>query len=123
MSVIEGFKHLVGAARARIVECSADELDGLLAAAEPLVLVDVREPDEYAAGHLPGAVALPRGVVEFRLPDITSDPEQLIVCYCGSGGRSALATDSLLRVGYQRVLSLAGGIQAWSAAGKPVVTD
>jgi phage shock protein E len=123
MSVLEGFKHLVGAARARIVECSAEELSGLLAADERPLLVDVREPDEYAAGHLPGAVSLPRGVLEFRLPDISSDPDRLIVCYCGSGGRSALAADSLLRIGYRRVLSLAGGIQAWGAAGGSSVRD
>lgn len=97
------------------------------------VLIDVREPDEYAAGHLPGAVNLPRGVLEFRIqahPAVAGRTaaapvrlEHPIVLYCLTGGRAALAAASLQRLGFTRVSSLAGGIAAWKQAGKPITTE
>ena len=84
------------------------------------LLVDVREPGEGAAGHLPGATLLPRGVLEGKIEALAPDPDQPIVLYCGSGGRSALAAESLKRMGYGRVLSLAGGFAAWRDAGLPI---
>jgi rhodanese-related sulfurtransferase len=122
MTLKDGWATLVADARTRIHECSVEELEGLLAQGE-LTLVDVREPVEYAAGHLPGAISIPRGVVELKLPELVADPQALVVCYCGSGGRSALSSDSLQRIGYQNVLSLRGGYQAWSAGGKPLQQD
>lgn len=113
---------LVMAARAHIRECTPQQAAEQLAAGQRLVL-DVREPDEYAAGHLPGAVNIPRGVLEFRLsadPALANAAQPLLV-YCKSGGRSALAARVLQEMGYQQVLSVAGGFDACVAAGLTVV--
>lgn len=120
--------ELVAEARARITELSVEELAAL--APGSFVLIDVREPAEYATAHLAGAIPIPRGVLEFQVeanPAIAcvTEPalalrEQPIVLYCRTGGRSALAAESLQQLGFTRVRSLAGGITAWTAAGKPV---
>lgn len=120
--------ELVADARTRITEVSVEEL----AAQAPgsFVLIDVREPAEYATAHLAEAIPIPRGVLEFQVeanPAIAcvTEPalalrEQPIVLYCRTGGRSALAAESLQKLGFTRVRSLAGGITAWTAAGMPV---
>ncbi len=120
--------ELVAEARAHITEVSVEAL----AAEAPgsYVLIDVREPGEFATGHIAGAIPIPRGVLEFQVeanPAIAcvTEPalavrEQPIVLYCRTGGRSALAAESLQKLGFTRVRSLAGGITAWTAAGKPV---
>ena len=86
------------------------------------VLLDVREADEFAAGHLPGAVHVSRGMLEFKLggtPEL-SNRDLKIVLYCKTGGRAALAARSLQEMGYLHVQSLAGGFDTWAAAGRPV---
>ena len=83
-------------------------------------ILDVREPAEYAAGHVPGAVNLPRGVLEFKIdahPAFQGDKTAPILVYCQTGGRSALATHSLLKLGYGGAVSLAGGFNAWLEQG------
>jgi rhodanese-related sulfurtransferase len=80
-------------------------------------LVDVREADEFAKEHAAGAVHLPRGVLEMKIEGVVPDPAAAIVCYCGGGKRSALAAESLERMGYTNVASLAGGFKAWKDAG------
>ncbi len=122
---------LVAEARGRIREASADEVHALMSAGH--VLVDVREPGEYAQGHLPGAVNLPRGVLEFQVhahpatacvaSESLAQPARTLVLYCLTGGRSALAADSLGRLGFSDVRSLAGGFEAWRNAGLPVALD
>ena len=120
---------LVAEARGRIREASADEVHALMSAGH--VLVDVREPGEYAQGHLPGAVNLPRGVLEFRIhahPALAAEepPAQrrrTLVLYCLTGGRSALAADSLGALGFVDVHSLAGGLEAWRNAGFPAISE
>lgn len=121
---------LVAAARGRIRELSPADLAS--ASVADRVLIDVREPEEYAAGHLPDAINLPRGVLEFRIeahPAMACIPSESLsvrtrplVVYCLTGGRSALAADSLQQLGFNQVSSLAGGINAWSEAGQPVTT-
>lgn len=120
--------ELVAEARARITEISVEALAE--EAPDDRVLIDVREPAEFAAGHLAGALSIPRGVLEFQIEaspasahgtEPTRDVrERPIVLYCRTGGRSALAAESLKKLGFTRVRSLAGGITAWTAAGKPV---
>lgn len=117
--------ELVAAARSRIREVEP----GDCLAGEALV-VDVREPAEFAQGHLPGAVNLPRGVLEFQIrthPAVagrTAGSSALpLLLYCLTGGRSALAADSLGQLGFEDVRSLAGGLQAWRNAGLPVSMD
>ena len=111
---------LVIAAKALIHEVSLDDADQAIRDAD--VLLDVREADEYAAGHLPGAVHVSRGMLEFKLggtPEL-SHRDLKVVLYCKTGGRAAFAARSLQDMGYLNVQSLAGGFDAWAAAGKPV---
>ena len=84
------------------------------------LLLDVREPDEWAAGHAPGAKHLPLGELGARVEELPKD--RPIVAVCRVGGRSGKATEALVNAGYD-VVNLAGGMQAWDAAGQPVVTD
>ena len=112
---------LVMAAKARIQEISVAEAD--LAIQEANVLIDVREADEFAAGHLPGAIHASRGMLEFKLsnnPQLSSR-DLKIVLYCKTSGRAALAACALHDMGYLQVKSISGGFDAWAGAGKPVV--
>ena len=112
---------LVLEAEAQIHEVALEEAEAAIRAAD--LLLDVREADEFHAGHIPGAINIPRGVLEFKL---SNDPalcarELNIVLYCKTSGRAALAACSLQAMGYRQVQSLAGGFDAWSAAGKAQV--
>jgi rhodanese-related sulfurtransferase len=110
---------LVAKAKTRIREISPQEASQRLSA---VTIVDVREPEEYKAGHLPGAINVPRGLLEFRVDThpVLSDRNRSIVMQCQSGGRSALATVTMQELGYKDVVNLAGGFAAWSTAGLPV---
>lgn len=87
------------------------------------VLIDVREADEFAAGHLPGAILVPRGLLEFKLSSTPalSGRDLKVVLYCKTSGRAALAAQTMQSMGYMNVGSVAGGFDAWAAAGMPVV--
>jgi rhodanese-related sulfurtransferase len=80
------------------------------------VLLDVREPNEWALGHIPGAMHIPRGVMESAI-ETRVPREHEVVIYCASGNRSALAADVLQQMGYEKVSSMSGGIRGWSDAG------
>ncbi|MGV8891632.1 MAG: rhodanese-like domain-containing protein [Burkholderiaceae bacterium] len=111
---------LVTAAKTRIQEISVDDAEPAIRAAD--VLLDVREADEYAAGHIPGAIHASRGMLEFKLsntPELNSR-DLKIVLYCKTSGRAALAACALHDMGYLQVQSIAGGFDAWAGAGKPV---
>lgn len=112
---------LVMAAKALINEVSLDDVEHAIRDAD--VLLDVREADEFAAGHLPGALHISRGMLEFKLSGTPalSNPDLKVVLYCKTGGRAALSARALLDMGYAHVQSLAGGFDAWVAAGRPVV--
>ena len=112
---------LVAAARQRITEIPLAEAESALLDAD--VLVDVREADEFAAGHLPGAVHASRGMLEFKLSSnpALSGRDLKFVLYCKTSGRAALAAVAMKEMGYLNVRSIAGGYDAWVAAGKPVV--
>ncbi len=112
---------LVTAAKTRITEIPLSEADAAIRQAD--VLIDVREESEFAAGHLPGAIHASRGMLEFRLsstPALTSR-DLKVVLYCKTSGRAALAATAMQDMGYLNVQSLAGGYDAWAAAGRPVV--
>ncbi|MCU0926839.1 MAG: rhodanese-like domain-containing protein [Hydrogenophaga sp.] len=111
---------LVAAAKARITEVPITEAEAAIRAAD--VLIDVREADEFAAGHLPGAIHASRGMLEFKLsgnPALAARDIQ-VVLYCKTSGRAALAAAAMQDMGYLNVKSIAGGFDAWAAAGKPV---
>ena len=111
---------LVAAAKARIQEIPVAAAEAAIAQAD--VLIDVREPDEYRQGHLPGSINLPRGLLEFQLSGHpTLEPRDLrVVLYCKTSGRAALAACTMQDMGYLNVQSITGGFDAWLAAGKPV---
>ena len=112
---------LVAAAKARVTEVPLDAAEAAIQQAD--VLIDVREESEFAAGHLPGAIHASRGMLEFKLsgtPALTARDIK-VVLYCKTSGRAALAAAAMLDMGYLNVTSIAGGYDAWVAAGKPVV--
>ena len=112
--------ELVELARPQIHEVQLSEAQAAINAAD--VLIDVREPDEYANGHIPGAINIPRGVLEFKLtatPELAARDLQLNI-YCKTSGPAALAALSLKEMGYLKVSSLAGGFDAWSATEMPI---
>ena len=115
-----GFLKLVEQTRPRVRECGIDEVLRRQAFGEPFHLVDVREDLEFAADHAEGAVHIGRGVLERDVERLIPDRGADIVLYCGGGFRSVLAAESLQRMGYTRVCSMAGGIRAWRAAGYPM---
>lgn len=111
---------LVTSAKQRIREITPEEAVAAIKDAD--VLLDVREADEYATGHIPGAIHISRGMLEFKLsntPELSSR-DLKIVLYCKTSGRAALAACALADMGYVQVQSIAGGFDAWAAAGKPV---
>ncbi|GGC91155.1 rhodanese-like domain-containing protein [Halopseudomonas salina] len=113
---------LVTDAKTRIQEVSIQDAEAAIRDAD--ALIDVRESDEFAAGHIPGAVHIPRGMLEFKLsnaPELSARDLKLVL-YCKTSGRAALAACSLQEMGYMNVQSISGGFDAWSEAGKPVVT-
>jgi rhodanese-related sulfurtransferase len=114
------FLALVEDARQRVHELTVDELEARRARGERLRLVDVREDDEWRAGHAAGAEHLGRGVIERDIVGKIPDKNEPLVLYCGGGFRSALAADNVQRMGYQRVWSLAGGWKEWLKRGLPI---
>lgn len=112
---------LVIAAKSRIQEIPLADAEQAIREAD--VLLDVREAEEYAAGHLPGAIHASRGMLEFKLsnsPELSSR-DLKIVLYCKTSGRAALAACALHDMGYLNVKSVSGGFDAWVGAGKPIV--
>ncbi len=87
------------------------------------VLLDVREKDEYREGHLPGAISLPRGFLELRVEQLVPDKRKPIIAYCAGGTRSLLAAKQLIEMGYEKVVSMAGGFTAWKNQGLPWKQD
>lgn len=111
------FKVLVDEAKKEIKEIDAEELKRMQTSGEEFLLLDVREPDEHARGMIPGAAPIPRGMLEVNIDQITTDKEAKIVCYCGGGSRSALAAQSLRKMGFRNPISLIGGWRGWKEAG------
>jgi len=112
---------LVTAAKTHVQEIPIDQAEQALLRAD--VLLDVREDNEFASSHLPGAIHVSRGLLEFKL---SSTPalaarDLKVVLYCKTSGRAALAAAVMRDMGYLDVVSIAGGFDAWVAAGKPVV--
>lgn len=109
-----GFIALVNQAKAEINEITIAELQQHN---QPYVLLDIREDNEWAKGHLPEAMHLGKGIIERDIEQMVQDKKQKIVLYCGGGYRSALAAQTLQKMGYQQVLSLAGGYKEWIEKG------
>jgi rhodanese-related sulfurtransferase len=114
-----GFLKLVAEARSRVRECTVADVRARQEDGERFTLVDVREESEFAAGHLPGAMHIGKGVIERDIEAKVPDPATPIVLYCGGGFRSALAADALQKMGYTNVASMDGGWSGWVKAGLP----
>ncbi len=118
--------EVVAKAKATIKECLVHEAHRCLNAGT--LLIDIREPAEFARGHIPGAVLIPRGLLEFEIlallekRGVSAVEDCDIVLYCGTGGRSALAAKSLDDMGFRNVRSMDGGIVAWAEAKLPLDT-
>ncbi len=114
------FLQLVEAVRVNIRECTVQDIHRRITGGEKFLLFDVREESEFAAGHLPGAKSLGKGIIERDIETIVPDCDCEIVLYCGGGFRSALAADNLQKMGYSHVVSVDGGFRGWKEAKYPI---
>jgi sulfur-carrier protein adenylyltransferase/sulfurtransferase len=115
----KSFQQLVNEALAMIPSVEPAQLQSRLQGGEQIVVIDVREPDEFARGKIPGAYTIPRGVLEGQV-DGRLPRDATVVLYCAVGARSALAARSLAEMGYEKVENLTGGFGGWAGAGLPV---
>ena len=111
------FLNIVNDAKSRIKECTIADVKEKLDRGEKFHLVDVREESEWAAGHLPEAQHLGKGIIERDIEEKIPDHDAQIILYCGGGFRSALAADNLQKMGYSAVSSMEGGFRGWKGAG------
>ena len=120
MKHTEGFLKIADDAKTRVHEVSVEETRRRLSENPGARLIDVREDNEWEAGHAAEAVHLGRGIIERDIETKFPDKDVELILYCGGGYRSALACDNLQRMGYTNVHSMAGGWKAWKDAGAPV---
>jgi rhodanese-related sulfurtransferase len=121
----------IKAAKARISEISPQQLQQMLASDDDLLLVDVRESSEHEQGHIKGALLVPRGILEAAADpaypkhhdELSAARERPVVLYCATGGRSALAADTLRLMGFTNVFSLDGGFVRWAQEALPVMKE
>jgi rhodanese-related sulfurtransferase len=111
------FLKLVDESRKNVKELTVDDVKQKLDRGEKFHLVDVREESEWAAGHLPHAEYLGRGIIERDIEGTIPNPADEIVLYCGGGFRSALAAENLQKMGYTNVYSMDGGFRGWKEKG------
>jgi rhodanese-related sulfurtransferase len=114
----QGFLKLVNDAKSRVKEVDINQYQKL--PKQGHVLIDVREDNEWTAGHAAGAIHLGKGIIERDIETKVPDKSTTLVLYCGGGFRSALAADALRQMGYENAISLDGGWRAWTGAGLPV---
>lgn len=117
----ERYRRLLADVKTRVREVTVEDYARDVAAGAKPLLIDVREADEWAAGHAPEAIHISRGVLEGSIEEEVPDVTTSIVLSCAGGNRSALAAENLQKMGYTNVASLIGGFGAWLKAGRPVV--
>jgi rhodanese-related sulfurtransferase len=113
------FMKLVTAAKGKVKETNVADVKRRIDGGENLTLIDVREDNEWAQGHLPGALHLGKGIIERDIEQRVPQTDAKLVLYCGGGFRSALVADSLQKMGYTNVESMDGGWKGWRDAGLP----
>jgi len=119
--VPEEIKKMVKEAKSKIKQIKLAALKSMMKAKAPFVLIDIREPQEFEAGNIPGSVNIPRGLLEFKITKKYPNRDTAIIIYCKNGGRASLAAQSLERINYNNVRSVEGGWEAWDKmAGTPV---
>jgi molybdopterin/thiamine biosynthesis adenylyltransferase/rhodanese-related sulfurtransferase len=112
-----GYRELLARVKEEIDEISTIEAHERLASSDGSIFVDVREPDEWDEGHVPGAVYTGRGRLEQRIEGLVPDKARALVVYCSAGSRSAFAVKTLEEMGYENVVNLAGGFSDWKRNG------
>jgi len=117
------FLKLVNEAKQRVKETNVAEVQRRMAGGENFLLVDVREDNEWALGHVPGAVHMGRGIIERDIEMKVPETSTKVILYCGGGFRSALVADNLRKMGYTNVESMDGGWRGWVEAGLPTAKD
>src|ERR671924_2381655 len=125
-----GLKQMVADAKGRVAEISPNDVKEALDVGDELLLLDVREPHEFAQGHLPGAINVPRGVLELKAdadspvadPAIAQKRDARVVTYCvkAPGARSLFAADTLATMGFTNVAAMTAGLNGWTEAGLPL---
>ena len=113
------FLKLVNDAKARVKETNVADVKRRMDGGEKFLLIDVREDNEWANGHLPEAVHMGRGIIERDIETAVPDTSTKMILYCGGGFRSALVADNLQKMGYTDVESMDGGWRGWTEAGLP----
>ena len=116
------FQKLVADAKQRITEISVNDARTEVENGHAM-LIDVREASDWQSGHAAGARHRSRGTIELEIEERSAGSDQPIICYCGGGSRSALVADSLQKMGYTNVKSMAGGMGAWKEAGLPITAE
>ena len=110
---------LINEAKSRIREVTPAQVREMRARGESAVYLDVREPNEWNLGHLPGAMHIPRGTLETKIEAVVPRDRKVVI-YCASGNRSALAAETMQQMGYQDVTSMSGGFTGWAQSGGDV---
>jgi rhodanese-related sulfurtransferase len=123
MAHAPNFLKLVNDAKTRVKETNVPDVKRRIDGGEKFLLVDVREDNEWAAGHLPNAVHLSKGIIERDIEARVPETNTKVILYCGGGFRSALVADNLQKMGYTNLESMDGGWKGWLAAGLPTVRD
>jgi rhodanese-related sulfurtransferase len=114
------FLKIVDDARRRVRECSVDDVKNKLDQGQKFLLIDVREDNEFAKDHRPGAIHLGKGIIERDVEERVPELDTLMILYCGGGYRSAMAADNLQKMGYTNVISMDGGIRGWREKNYPL---
>ncbi len=113
--------ELVKEAKAAINEISIDKVKKMVDNKENIIILDVRDREEYETGHIPGAINISRGSLDFKVRLIIPDKNSTIIVYCGLDLRSPLATKSMNDLGYKKAVNMIGGLKAWKEAGYPIL--
>ncbi len=111
MAYTTKFQNLADRARARVEEVSPSLVSELMA--NGAVALDIRDPDEHAASHIPGSINISRGKLEMNIEGLLPDLDTIILCYCNANNRGALSAASLQDMGYSNARFIGGGLQAW----------
>ena len=117
------YQQMMTEARQQVPEVSPEEAKARLAGGKKPVILDVREREEFRQGYIPDAVSIPRGFLEIRVEETVPDKKTPVITYCASGTRSLLAGRILKELGYDDVVSMRGGYNAWKNQGLPITMD
>jgi sulfur-carrier protein adenylyltransferase/sulfurtransferase len=112
--------QLVKEAKAAIREVTPADVKKMIDAKEKIIILDVRDREEFETGYIPGAINISRGMLEFRADKLMPDKNAKVIVYCGIDLRGPLATKTLNELGYRNAVNIIGGLNAWKAAGYPI---